>query len=67
LTGEPEKHWKDILEGLREKGGLDYLPRERTPEGRLYEHASECQVLFGVLIDALPGVRTKILTRELGG
>ena len=25
---------------------MDYVPRERTPQGRVFEHASDCRVLL---------------------
>jgi hypothetical protein len=42
----PKVHLTEILEQIKLKGGLDYLPRERTSSGRLFEHASECKVLL---------------------
>ena len=43
---EPEEALKELISQLDKNGGLDYLPRERTPQGRLFEHASECRILL---------------------
>lgn len=44
-----DKALKEILEGLSKHRGLDYVPKEQTPQGRLFEHASECKSLLAHL------------------
>lgn len=44
-----EKALKDVLEALGKHRGLDYVPKEQTPQGRLFEHASECRSLLNYL------------------
>lgn len=34
---------------MKTYGGLDYIPRERTAQGRLFEHASDCRSLLKLL------------------
>ena len=34
---------------LKEKGGLNYGRRERTPQGRLLDHASDCKSILKCL------------------
>ena len=46
-------HFREIAEQLKAHNGLNYVPRERTPDGRVFEHASDCRVL----IDHLAQVR----------
>lgn len=46
LLKNKKDHAQDILAELKLKGGLDYVPRERTPQGRLLEHASDCRSLI---------------------
>jgi hypothetical protein len=31
---------------MKEHNGLNYVPRETTPDGRVFEHASDCRVLI---------------------
>ena len=37
LTAE---HLRDLLEQIKLNNGLEYCPREQTPQGRQFEHAS---------------------------
>jgi hypothetical protein len=55
VTDKPS-HAKDILAALEKKGGLDYLPRERTPQGRLLDHAADSKSIIKhlTLIDSQP-------------
>jgi len=39
-------HFREIAEQLKAHNGLNYVPRERTPDGRVFEHASDCRVLI---------------------
>jgi hypothetical protein len=41
---------KDILTVLKNNGGLDYTPRERTPVGRLIQHAVDSKPLITHLL-----------------
>ena len=34
---------------MLEKDGLNYVPRERTTDGRVFEHACDCKVLISHL------------------
>lgn len=38
-------HFKEIAEELSTQNGLNYVPRERTTDGRVFEHAADCKVL----------------------
>jgi hypothetical protein len=38
------------LQALTKKGGLDYVPRERTPQGRVFEHAADSNLLVKHLL-----------------
>ena len=49
-AGATEDHSKEILASLKKHGGLDYLPRERTPAGRSFEHASDCRILLKLIM-----------------
>ena len=46
LVENKKQHAVDILQALTEKGGLDYVPRERTPQGRVFEHAADSNLLI---------------------
>ena len=59
-----ENALKDILEALGKHRGLDYVPKEQTPQGRLFEHASECRSLLNhlqrvPLSESLEGVKAE--------
>ena len=45
-----KQHADDILSALKSKGGLDYVPRERTPQGRVFEHAADSNLLIQHLL-----------------
>ena len=32
---------RELVEQLRQNNGLEYCPREQTPQGRQFEHASD--------------------------
>lgn len=53
----PKDTLASIVSQLAAHGGLDYIPRERTPQGRLFEHASDSRVLLKLLqqIKVAPG------------
>mmetsp|Transcript_44464 Transcript_44464/g.32572 ORF Transcript_44464/g.32572 Transcript_44464/m.32572 type:complete len:91 (+) Transcript_44464:216-488(+) len=51
-TSNHKAHFDQILEQMRLKDGLDYLPRERSIEGRVFEHASDCRLLTKVIIQS---------------
>ena len=40
-----EEAFNAVLKELSTKGGLDYLPRERTSQGRIFEHACDAKLL----------------------
>ena len=41
-----KSHYFKVAEQLKEVNGLNYVPRERNPDGRLFEHASDSRVLI---------------------
>lgn len=41
-----EKHYFEIQEQMKKYNGLNYVPRERTPYGRMFEHASDSKILI---------------------
>jgi hypothetical protein len=41
-----KKHCQELSTALDLKSGLNYLPRERTIEGRVFEHASDTKILI---------------------
>ena len=41
-----QKHYMSIASQLIEHHGLNYVPRERNADGRVFEHASDCRVLI---------------------
>jgi len=43
---QPNEHLKDIVEQLKSNNGLEYCPREQTPQGRQFDHASDSNLLF---------------------
>lgn len=42
-------HFSQIAEQLRKHNGLNYVPRDRTIDGRVFEHAADCKVLIDLL------------------
>ena len=44
-------HAKELLEQLDKHDGLNYVPRERTPQGRSFEQATDSRVLVSHLKD----------------
>jgi hypothetical protein len=50
IAENPEAALKEILSSLSGIGGLDYLPRERTPQGRLFDHACDSRILLNLLL-----------------
>lgn len=45
------KLYQEIYEELNLHNGLNYVPRERTPDGRIFEHASEASTLLNYLVN----------------
>ena len=41
-----KKHCEEVSAVLDAQKGLNYVPRERTIEGRVFEHASETKILI---------------------
>ena len=39
-------HFTEIAEEMSKHNGLNYVPRERTTDGRVFEHAADCKVLI---------------------
>ena len=50
---------------MKEKDGLNYVPRERTREGRLFEHAADSRVLIDHL-SRLDSSTTSLTDKEIG-
>ena len=48
------KHFLELSIQLKERNGLNYVPRERTPDGRLFEHASASCILIHHLSNLKP-------------
>jgi len=48
-TGDKNTHLNNLLEILKNKNGLDYTPREQTPQGRVFDHANQSTVLLAHL------------------
>ena len=46
-----KKHSEDVLSVLDKEKGLNYVPRERTIEGRVFEHASDTKILVHHLVN----------------
>jgi hypothetical protein len=43
-------HFHEIVEELLEHDGLNYVPRERSTDGRVFEHAADSRVLIDHLL-----------------
>jgi hypothetical protein len=52
-------HFHEIVEELVEHDGLNYVPRERTTDGRVFEHAADSRVLIDHLL-GLAGADGKV-------
>ena len=48
-------HFQEVAHKLLEKDGLNYVPRERTTDGRVFEHACDCKVLIDHLLSMADG------------
>jgi hypothetical protein len=43
-------HSNDLIAALNEKNGLEYAPRERSVQGRVFEHAADSKILLDHLL-----------------
>ena len=43
-------HFHEIVEELQEHNGLNYVPRERSNDGRMFEHAADSRILIDHLL-----------------
>ena len=50
-------HFQEVAEELAAHNGLNYVPRERTTDGRVFEHAADCKVLIDHLAQLPANVR----------
>lgn len=50
-------HFREVAEELAAHNGLNYVPRERTTDGRVFEHAADCKVLIDHLAQLPANVR----------
>ena len=58
-------HFKEIAEQLKEHRGLNYLPRERNSDGRIFEHASDSRVLIDHLVTLKPKMEDQESTEDI--
>lgn len=49
-------HVEQVLTELKKHNGLNYVPRERTSDGRIFEHAADSKVMADLLA-RLPGMK----------
>lgn len=42
-------HFAEVAHQMQRHNGLNYVPRERTSDGRVFEHAADCKVLVDLL------------------
>lgn len=42
-------HFKEVSQQMQKHNGLNYVPRERSVDGRVFEHAADCKVLVDLL------------------
>ena len=49
-------HLKEVITEMQKQNGLNYVPRERTSDGRIFEHAADSKVLSDLLA-RLPGMK----------
>lgn len=49
-------HINQVLTELKKHNGLNYVPRERTSDGRIFEHAADSKVMTDLLA-RLPGMK----------
>lgn len=45
LASDSVSHIKELLASLEAKGSLDFYSRQRSTNGRVFEHAAECKLL----------------------
>jgi hypothetical protein len=44
-------HFHQVADELLDNKGLNYIPRERSADGRIFEHAADSKVLIDHLIN----------------
>ena len=49
-------HLHDVATQMQKNNGLNYVPRERSIDGRVFEHAADCKVLVDLLA-RMPGMK----------
>lgn len=65
LITDRKIHTEEIIEQLTQKGGLNYVPRERTPKGRLLDHAADTKTLIHYLLKTELEIGENILQQKL--
>ena len=53
-------HFREMAEQLQIHNGLNYVPRERSSNGRVFEHAADSRVLIDQLVN-LPDAKVMTL------
>jgi len=43
-------HLAELIGEMSKHNGLNYVPRERTPQGRVFEHAADARVMVDHLM-----------------
>jgi len=54
-----QNHFREIAEQLSAHNGLNYVPRERSSNGRVFEHAADSRVLIDQLVN-LPDAKVSM-------
>lgn len=50
-------HFHEVAAQMQKHQGLNYVPRERSIDGRVFEHAADCKVLVD-LLSRMPGLKS---------
>jgi hypothetical protein len=50
-TSSISNHFREMAEQLSMHNGLNYVPRERSTNGRVFEHAADSRVLIDQLVN----------------
>lgn len=58
-------HLKEVAQFIMAKGGFEYCPRQRTTEGRMFEHAADSKILIDHLTELNAPIGVKVLASNL--
>ena len=50
-------HFHEVAMQMQKHNGLNYVPREKSIDGRVFEHAADCKVLVDLLA-RMPGLKS---------